>query len=488
MTSEFRLPRSMPEEQGVSSKAVIEFLEEIRENDWEVHGFMLLRRGHVVAEGWWAPYRSDIPHAMYSMGKSIVSTAIGFAIAEGLVSLDDRIVDLFSEEKPEKASDNLFAMKVRHLLTMATGHAEAVAFWECESGNWVRYFLESPVEYTPGTHFVYNTCATYMLCAILQRVSGQSIDHFLFERLFVPLNLSKATWDVCPRGIVYGDMSLSLTNEDIAKLGQLYLQRGQWRGKQLLPARWVDEATSFQVSNGDFVNTDWGIGYGYLFWRCRHNTYRADGAFGQFCLVMPEQDAVLSVFSGTEHKDDLLSSVWETLLPGMSQGTLPPDEPAVKELTGMLNDLRIDARFDARTDSSIEQYIQGRTYVLEPNREHLEAVAFRFENSEVELFFHNNFGKQVLKLGRGCWQISGLRISEPFKGTDMKVAGNFRWRNDTTLEIHLVFVETSFRHMFICHIEEGKLELELSSNLYWDWLPKDVITIRGHFSSETNSP
>lgn len=478
MRSELRLPRSTPEEQGVSSKAVLAFLDAIRENDWEVHGFMLLRHGHVVAEGWWAPYRADIPHALYSLSKSIVATAIGFAAEEGLLSLDDRIVDLFPEDVPGTVSEHLSAMNIRHLLTMTTGHAEAVDFWACESGDWVKYFLATPVERVPGTHFVYNTCATYMLCAILQRVAGQPVDDFLEERLFVPLGMAKGAWERCPRGIAYGGTNLSFTTEDIAKFGQLYVQRGRWSGRQLLPESWVDEAASFQVSNGDEANNDWTHGYGYQFWRCRHNSYRADGAFGQFCLVMPEQDAVLAVFSGTEEKHALVSSVWETLLPGMAQETPAPDEAAARALVDRLNDLRIDMR-PARTDSPIEPRIQGRVYAMEQNPAQIETVSLRFEDREAALAIRNPYGEQTVRLGRGCWQISGLRVSEPGEGAEMKVAGSCIWRDDDTLDIHLVFVETSFRHTLTCRFEEDRLALELAANIYWDWLPNEVVAIRG---------
>ncbi|SFT08838.1 serine hydrolase [Paenibacillus sp. BC26] len=477
MENRIQLPRSKPEEQGVSSKAIMRFLDVIGENNWEVHGFMLLRHGHVIAEGWWAPYRSDIPHALYSLSKSFVSTAIGFAEAEGLLSLDDRIVDLFPEELPETVSENLSALNIRHLLMMATGHAGGVDFWACADGNWVRYFLETPIVHTPGTYFAYNTCATYMLCAIIQRITGQSIDAFLEQRLFVPLDLSKVTWDLCPRGITYGGMNFTLTNEDIAKFGQLYLQRGEWKGKQLLPASWIDEASAFHVSNGEAEDNDWTQGYGYQFWRCRHNSYRADGAFGQFSLVMPEQDAVLAVFSGTAYKHELVSSVWETLLPGMSEGILDPDETAYQELSDRLKDLRIDVRLE-ESHSKVERLIQDRIYALEPNREHIERLSLLFDNGEAALAIRINALDQSIRLGRGFWVMNDLSVSE--QGYAGKAAGSFRWREDETLEINLACVENSFRYRLVCRFEEERVELDYSANLYWDWLPQEGVLIQGH--------
>ncbi|WP_308639838.1 serine hydrolase domain-containing protein [Paenibacillus silvisoli] len=479
MMSENRLPRSTPEEQGVSSGAILDFLNGIRDNGWEVHDFMLLRHGHVVAEGWWAPYRSDIPHALYSMSKSIVSTAIGFAVSEGLLSLDDRIVELFPEDVPEIVSENLSAMTIRHLLMMATGHAVNVPTWTCESGNWVRLFLETPVEHQPGTHFVYNTCATYVLCAAILRKCGQSIDEYLNERLFRPLGWSDVKWDRCPRGIAYAGLRFTLTSEEVAKLGQLYLQRGHWNGSQLLPASWIDEATAYQIANGNEEDNDFTQGYGYQFWRCRHNTYRADGAFGQFCLVMPEQDAVLAVFSGTDAKEDLVNSIWGTLLPGISYEKLPPNERTYTEFTERLNNLRLDICLDGIA-SAFESQIHGRAYELEPNRERNESLAFLFDDHAAELVIRNNYGEQSVGVGRHSWQKSHLRVTEPGEGMAMVIAGCFRWSGDRTLEVHLVFVETSFSHRYVFRFEEGRLELAMSSNLVWDWLTNDVLVIHGH--------
>ncbi|MBW7461807.1 serine hydrolase, partial [Paenibacillus sepulcri] len=152
--------------------------------------------------------------------------------------------------------------------------------------------LAAPVEHEPGTHFVYNSGATYMLSAILQKVTGQTLLEYLQPRLIEPLGIKGAAWDVCPRGINVGGWGLNVTTEDIARFGQLYLQKGMWNGQRLLTEEWIAEATSSQISNGDGGVNDWAQGYGYQFWRCRHGVYRGDGAFGQFCIVMPEQDAV----------------------------------------------------------------------------------------------------------------------------------------------------------------------------------------------------
>ena len=175
MTTDNRLPRSTPEAQGIASTAVSMFIEQAEKNIDALHSLMLLRHGQVVAEGWWAPYAPERPHMLFSLSKSFTSTAVGLAVAEGRLTVDDPVLSFFPEDAPAKVSANLAAMRVRHLLSMSTGHAEDTTgyFWRSRDKTWVRAFLARPVKYEPGTHFLYNTGATYMLSAIVQKLTGK---------------------------------------------------------------------------------------------------------------------------------------------------------------------------------------------------------------------------------------------------------------------------------------------------------------------------
>ena len=256
---------------------------------------------------------------LYSLSKSFASTAAGLAAAEGQLSLDDTVLSFFPDEAPADPGANLAAMRLRHLLSMSTGHDQDTTgrLRDAEDGDWVRAFLAQPVEHAPGTHFVYNSGATYMVSAIVQKVTGQTVLDYLGPRLFEPLGIQDPTWESSPQGINVGGWGLSITTEDIARFGQLYLQEGVWQGARLLPAAWVAEATSKQVSNGDDPDSDWAQGYGFQFWRCRHGAYRGDGAFGQFCVVLPEQDAVVAITAGTSDLGGVLNLIWDHLLPAM---------------------------------------------------------------------------------------------------------------------------------------------------------------------------
>ena len=336
------LPRSQPEAQGVSSSAVLAFVEEAEKKIDSLHSFMLVRHGHVVAEGWWSPYAAESPHALYSLSKSFTSTAVGLAIAEGKLSLDDQVLKFFPEDAPKEPSNNLKAMRVSDLLRMSTGHGAEPARPPGEV--WTKKFLAQPVPHKPGTHFLYNTSATYMLSAIVQKVTGATVLDYLRPRLFEPLGIEGPTWGTSPQGISLGGYGLSIRTEDIARFGQLYLQKGKWRGKQLVPEAWVEAATARQTSNGSNPKSDWDQGYGYQFWRCRHGAFRGDGAFGQFCIVLPEQDAVIAITSGVKDMQSVLDLVWDRLLPAIQTSPLADDPEAQRRSRPSSRRYRCDLR------------------------------------------------------------------------------------------------------------------------------------------------
>src|SRR6266496_4067179 len=208
-----QLKRTNPEAEGIPSSAVLNFIQAIEQHIHPldaVQGLMLPRHGSVVAEGWWTPYASQSPHSLYSLSKSFTSTAIGLAVNEGRLTVDDHVLKFFPDEAPSNPGENLRAMCVRHLLSMNTGHKEDTTryVFQGEGTNWVRAFLLLPVEYKPGTWFVYNTAATYMLSAIITTLTGESLLDYLRPRLFDPLGIEYPTWETDPRGINLGGTGL----------------------------------------------------------------------------------------------------------------------------------------------------------------------------------------------------------------------------------------------------------------------------------------
>ena len=371
------LERSTPEAQGISSRAILGFVDAAEDSIDALHSFMLLRGGKVVAEGWWYPYNPDSPHRLYSLSKSFTSTAVGLAVEEGLMSLDDLVLDHFPEEAPAEPDENLAAMRVRDLLRMNTGHLkeQADAFWSTERDTWAESFLAVPVGLKPGTHFVYNTGATYMAGLMVQRLTGGTLIDYLTPRLFAPLGIEGATWQSDDEGYNVGGWGLKIRTEDIARFGQLLLQRGMWDGRQLLPEWWVAEATALQTANGSDPDSDWDQGYGYQFWRCRHNAYRGDGAFGQYCIVMPDQDAVVAITAGVSDMQQVLDLVWDHLLPAMEHEALPPADngPLAERLRGLSL-----APQEGLSTSALAGKHSGRRFLFASNERNLRAVTFAF--------------------------------------------------------------------------------------------------------------
>jgi CubicO group peptidase (beta-lactamase class C family) len=471
MTTSNILPRSAPELQGIPSAAILAFVKAAQKSIKSLHSFMLLRHGKVVAEGWWYPYRPEVPHVLFSLSKSFTSTAVGFAVAEGRLSVDDTVLSFFPEEAPKKVSANLAAMRVRHLLSMSTGHDQDATdrTLRRKDRNAARAFLSLPVEHAPGTHFVYNSAASYMLSAIVQKLTGQTLLEYLTPRLFAPLGIQGATWEsyVNQEGVEvnFGGWGLNVKTEDIARLGQLYLQKGVWNGKRLLSEAWVKAATSKQVSNAPNQNPDWEQGYGYQFWRCQpKGVYRGDGAFGQYCIVMPEQDAVLAITSGVPDMQAVLNLVWDILLPAMGAKALPADEVVNKKLTRTLKGLKL-APPKGTVPSPLAARFSGKTYGFEHNYETLQSLSFDFETSRVTYRLSGGGkrrGKHTLDFGRGAWVEGTAAIGGQ---APRRVAASGVWKAEDTFELTLCQYETPFIATLTCRFKGKKLFYDFKTNV-----------------------
>jgi len=321
------LPRKKPSKK--MKAAFQSYLSAAQQGGIDLHSVMVLHHGKVVEERWMSEGAPDKPHALHSVSKTFTSMAVGLCIDEGYFKLDDPVISFFMDKAPENPSENLKKMTVRDLLTMNCGHeTEPRASRTTPGADWVKDFLAHPVPHVPGTWYCYNSMGTYMLSAIVQKMTGFTVLEYLTPRLFKPLAIEGVKWEESPQGINCGGWGLYLKTEDLAKMGQLLLQKGKWKGEQILPEKWVEEASKKQVisapsgqkqSTEEDPTSDWRQGYGYQMWRCRHNCFRADGAYGQYIIVMPEQDAVVI---NTAHVGDMqkeLNLIWDYLLPVLSK-------------------------------------------------------------------------------------------------------------------------------------------------------------------------
>jgi CubicO group peptidase (beta-lactamase class C family) len=479
--AEHDLQRTAPERQGVTSSAVLKFVETLASQIHEVHSFMLLRHGSVIAEGWWSPYRPEYPHLLFSLSKSFTSTAVGLAVAEGYFSIDDPVLSFFPDETPDQVNEHLAAMQVRHLLSMSTGQADDTwAYMDGRAkGGWIKGFFEVPVLHAPGTYFLYNTGATYMLSAIVQKTTGMKMVDYLETRLFAPLAIEGATWEESPEGINLGGIGLSLKTQDIAKFGQLYLQKGMWQGRQLLSEAWVTEATAFHMSNGSSAESDWTQGYGYQFWHCRHNAYRGDGVFGQYCVVMPEQDAVLAITGGMglEDMQQPLDFVWDILLPAMGDETLTEDSAAHEQLTEKVSNLSVPL-VQGESASPLVPQISGRAYSVDANERNIETISLDFSGSVWMVTVKTTSGEESFPCGYGAWQHGQTSLfNEPGWIDPEPVLACGAWTSAESFTMVVRLYGTPFFYTLLYHFVGDEMLLEMQVNVSF-YAEKTLLTAK----------
>ncbi len=372
------LPRSTPEAEGISSTALRKFAEALRGLD-SVHSVMVMRHGRVVAEGWKKPYGPETPHMLFSLSKSFTSCAVGFACAEGKLSLDARLVDLFRDKLPECYDPKFETMRIRHLLSMTSGHDHCTMADMQHAPDWERAFFRTTPVYEPGTHFCYNSGASYMLSAAVVRATKESLCDYLRPRLFEPLGIAPRLWELSPQGIETGGWGFNLTTEEIASFAQCLLDGGRRDGRQVIPAEYLAQATSIQSDNSMNDQPDWKVGYGFQFWRCRHNAFRGDGAFGQYAIAMPEQGIAIAITSGLRNMQQILDLVWDFVLPAAQNSALPP---AAEEESALRQELAAWA-MPVLTSAGAE--LPRRIYHLEANDLQFKELSFASLGDHVEL-------------------------------------------------------------------------------------------------------
>jgi CubicO group peptidase (beta-lactamase class C family) len=446
---------SPPAAQGADASGIHAFLDGLETSpEIEPHSLMIVRHGQLVASGWWAPYTPDRVHLLYSLSKSFTSTAAGLALGAGLLRLDDTVISYFPELDPDITDPRSRAMLVRHVASMATGHtAETLGpAREADPGNLVRGFLLVPPDREPGTVFAYNQPATYTLGAIVRRVTGQSLTDYLRPRLFDPLGIGEAAWLRDPSGGELGWSGLHVATDAIARLGLLYLRGGVWEGRRLLPEEWVSQATRVQIANADSTAEDawpdWQQGYGFQFWMSRHG-YRGDGAYGQFCVVLPDQDAVIAVTGQTQDMQGILDLAWEHLLPAFGPGPLPGRERADAALAERLASLALPSatgkpappdRAEAWSGAEFTPY--GGRCSDQPGL----ASARVAETAGGWAVTLTEDGQPLeVHLGAGGWNTG----EEP---VPTAVSGG--WTDADTLALELAFLETPHRLLITCTLQD----------------------------------
>ena len=435
----------------VNSDAVISFMEKCRENKTDVHSFEIIHGGEVKVKIAAAPYSFGYKQQLYSMSKSFSSTAIGLLVDGGVIDIEDRVVDIFPDKCPNVIGENLSKMRLRHLLSMNTGHSRCLLNDIRRDKDPVKSFLSFEPDFEPGTHFFYNNASTFMLSEIVRKYTGMTMYDFLSQRLFAPLEIAGTHWNVFADGNSQGADGLHASADDIAKLGLLYLNKGVYNGKRILSENWVETATKAWSDNSANGTPDWTVGYGFQFWRNAREGFRGDGAFGQLCMVFPSKD---TVFAAEVYSDDMqteIDLVYELIdnLYGKSSSTV--------------NDLQKFADGYNKPFEYADGKITDNLYRCDENAFGITFVKFGTDNDCINLDFSDGTQWQTMKFGKNIFCENDIFIKklkptlEGLAGHDERESVHFAGCctfKDDGLHLRFNYLDNTHVDEYICKFDE----------------------------------
>jgi len=460
LTSYDGLPRASASSLGIDPDCLIAFLDEVKAAGLDLHGFMLHRHGHVVAEGWTWPVDPNEPRVLHSMAKSFTGCAIGLAIQEGLLNLDDRLVRFFPDEVPANADPRLADMTVEHLLTMRTGHASNTSgsVWRSISTSWIAEFFKIPLAYAPGSEYVYTSAASYMLSALINRVTGQTLHDYLKPRLFIPLDIYNETWDIGPDGVNPGGNGLTAPVSAALKLAVLHAQNGVWNGRQVLPAAWVQAAT--QPQGGPDSR------YGYHWMMKPRPAFSALGVFVQMAAVYREHNATLVLVGGMKNSAEIVPFI-ERYFPAAFS-----EDCSVKP--------EADARLEQRLASMAEQPLlvsdcpapedSIRVFAVAENGLGVRQLSFAFTGHVLTFELTDSQATHRLQIGIDHWltgltSMPGRALHHGYEFNHAQIVAGARWLDQKTLEMTWIYPQTAFRDRVKCVFEGNSVSLARTVNV-----------------------
>jgi CubicO group peptidase (beta-lactamase class C family) len=396
--SELFLP-DVPERLGISSSAILKFINRLESEQLCMHGFMLVRKGKTAAEGYWAPYNKSSMHRMYSVSKSFVSLAIGLMADEGKISLNDYAVNYFKDKAPENIHPYLAKTTIRDLLMMATPHS-ATSYTRLDR-DWAYTFFNKKPSHPPGTIFSYDTSATVILNTIIERVSGVPFLEYMRDKLLDPVGFSKNAWCIrTPEGTSWGGSGVICTLTDMAKLAYVCMNRGCWGDMRLISEEYISNMTSKQIDNS-IIGAD---GYGYQIWIVKDKGFSFRGMGSQIAICFPDKDFLFACTAdtqGTACADKvIIDSLREEILCEIKDYSLPRDDESCEALEERIRNLRIIPQKGTKT-SPLAEEINGKWYKLHDNRMKLSRTRLIFKKGEGIWEYENASGVHRLKFGLG---------------------------------------------------------------------------------------
>ena len=487
------LERAKASSCGVDPAGIAKMYGELGE--WNVHSVMITRNNKVIAEGWWEPYRPEYNHILYSVSKSFVGTAVGFAVSEGLLSTEDYVLDILDDILPAAPCKNMEKLKIRHVLTMSTGQRDERNIFS-DGESWTYSLLSTYIDEVPGKTFRYISSSTYLLSAVIWKLTGQTVFEYLKEHLFKPLGFSENIWwETSPEGLNTGFNGLNATAEDVTKLALLYLNKGKWKGKQILSEKWVTEAGKLQIDNIDNAKNqelgyrqgfgkfteDWKSGYGYLFWHCKEKEgYRGDGIFGQMCIILPKQNMTIAVAAGCEEPGRILDVIWRNLLPAVD---VPfADKKTEAELNRVLENLKLPIVKGSKYPASGKKHV-GRKYHMSENEMDIQTLELEFqENSPNVITITTSKGSFKVEIGYEKWLSNQNGYDPDGFSCDkviffQRVACTGAWQGEEYV-IKLAYTETPFVDIMRIKMQKETVEVHYRHTVKYGKKEYSIIGIR----------
>jgi CubicO group peptidase (beta-lactamase class C family) len=474
---------------GVDADAIVAFLDAVEAAELDLHSLMIHRNGKVVVEAWRWPYRADRPRNLHSVAKSFTACAIGLALEEKRFSLDDKVVSFFPDALPAVVGDWLAALTLEDLLTMRVGHGGETsgAQWRALGTSWMEAFFRIPIVEQPGGSFLYTSAASYMLSAVLSRVTGETLHDYLKPRLIEPLGITGETWDIGPDGINPGGNGLTAKTVDLLKLGILHAQNGVWEGKRLLPEHWVATATRAHVESGR---------YGYHWWTRPDGMYSAIGKFVQMALVFPAQGVTLAVTGAIKGSGRLMPYI-DRYFPAAFREVFR-DGP----IAGPAADARLKARLVEwqREDAPVAwkaPYLladpvghrggatrartEKRRFTMQPNAQGIVALQLAFGERECTLRLTDADGEHAIVAGFDRWieganEMPGRDLHHGYRLLGSPVVARACWLDPARLQMTWIFAETAFRDTVICEFAGQQVVFKRAVNINSGALSHDDVT------------
>lgn len=479
MPESLRLSRIAPEAVGVESSALVSAIDEVA-HTYDLHSIMVYRDGGVIAEKWWWPADPARAHMLHSATKSFVGTAVGFAIAEGVLALDDHVADVLSADMPARPAPSLERLRIVDLLTMRGGNAGGIsgALTRTQGAGLVRAFLAEPMTHEPGTVFTYSSASSHLLSAAVQARTGERVADYLQPRLFDPLGVPGPTWDTDPDGISTGGNGMRLRTEELLAYGVLHLDDGVWHGTQILPAGWTEEATRRHVPGARAGAWDGRRlvsrpaapgrgGYGYHFWVEPGGVYSARGVFGQLCVVHPEARSVVAVTAGVDSRQPGLYAALERfVLPLLEQAA--GDARVAASSSDRLLDWSLSSSRPPEPGADDMSAFVG-SYEVESNEHDVRRIEIDQDAVRTVVVFDVGNATHRFDLPRRTWTLmrtslygADLHHSYPF--TDEPVQALIRQEGADRAVLDLRFPEATFRDLIMFRLDDGALVVSRTTN------------------------